>query len=99
MSLPIIRQKDATQIRMVVKNNSKQIECFALVPISRAPDTGDARHPRIIFVKQHFQTHAMMFQRGKQMIVDFKARLFLGSAIKAAEVRKNIELKVERSFK
>src|SRR5438128_11267761 len=41
----------------------------------------------------------MVLRRGKQMIVDFKARLFLRSAIKAAEVCKKIKLKVRGRFK
>src|SRR5438128_10231517 len=59
VSLPIVGQKDAAQIRVIIKNHSKQIVSLSLVPICRAPNAGHARHVRVILVNQNFQTDAM----------------------------------------
>ena len=59
MSLPIIGQKYATQVRVIIENHSKQIVSLALVPICRAPNAGHAGHVRVILVNQNFQTDAM----------------------------------------
>src|SRR2546423_11109719 len=54
MSLPIVRQKNAAQIGMIVENYSKQIVSLAFVPICRAPNAGHARHVRVILVQNNF---------------------------------------------
>src|SRR5712691_3369237 len=60
VALPIIRQEDATQIGMSVENHTKQIVCFALVPVRRPPHARDGRHVNIVFVQQHLQAQAMV---------------------------------------
>ncbi len=60
MSLPIVRQEYAAQIRMIVKDNPEEIESFALVPIRSAPDACNRRHVRIIFVQQDLQAQPVM---------------------------------------
>src|SRR5207253_6255859 len=86
MSLPVVGQEDAAQIWMIAEDHSKQIVGFAFVPIRGAPHARNARHVRVSFVKQHFQPDAVMLRCRKQMVVDFKTRLFFRSAIKSAEV-------------
>src|SRR2546423_743121 len=98
MSLPIVRQKNAAQIRMIVENYSKQIVSLAFVPICPAPDAGNARHVRVILVQNNFQADAMELRSRKKVIVDFKARLFFRSAIKAAQIRKEIEFQTGSCF-
>src|SRR6266849_7335402 len=97
--LPGIGQQYAAQVRMIVKDDSKQIVGFAFVPIRRPPDTGDAGDVSVMFVEQHLQTHPAMLRRRKEMIVDFEARLFFRPAIKAAEVCEKVEFKIRRRLK
>ena len=82
MSLPIVRQKYATQIRMIFEHNAEQVVSLSLVPICRAPDSGDGGHMRIVFAQDDFQTNSMMPGGREQMIVNFKTRLFLRPPIK-----------------
>ena len=98
MPLPIIRQKDAAQIRVIIENHSKQIVSLALVPIRGAPNAGYARHVRVVLVNQNFQTDAMKLRGREQMIVNFKARLFLRSAIETAQIRKEIKFQAGSCF-
>src|SRR5688572_25289605 len=44
VSLPILRQQNAAQIRMPIKNDAKHVERLALVPVCRLPNAGDGRH-------------------------------------------------------
>ena len=76
MALPIVGQKNSSQVRMAVEDDAEQIERFAFVPVGCAPDAGDGRHVRVVFVQQNFQTQAMMLRCRKQMIVDFETRIF-----------------------
>src|ERR1044072_428708 len=50
ISLPIVRQENATQIRVIIENHSKQIVSFALMPIRCSPDGGDTRCVRVVFI-------------------------------------------------
>lgn len=98
MTLPVIGQQDAAQIRMIVKDDAKQIKGFAFVPIGRAPNTGNGGHVRVVFVQQHLQTNAMKFRCGKQVIIDLEARFLFGSTIEAANVRQEIEFQARRGL-
>src|SRR6266850_1172626 len=60
MALPIIRQKNSSQIGMFVENNTEEIEGFALVPVRGPPNAGDRRYMNIIFVKHNLQTKPVM---------------------------------------
>ena len=91
MASPIIRQKNAAQIGMSVKNDSKQIISFALVPIGGSPNGGYRSHVRVIIIQQNLQTHTVMPCRGKQVIVHLEARLFFGAAIESTQVSQKIE--------
>src|SRR6185436_7405677 len=61
VSLPVIRQEDASQIRMPVENHTKQIKRLTFVPIRRSPHTSDARNMSVLLVQQHLQANAMVF--------------------------------------
>src|SRR5712691_2672586 len=61
VSLPIVRQKNPAQVRMSIKNYSKEIKRFALVPVGCAPHGGNGRNVRIVFVQHDLQAQAMMF--------------------------------------
>src|SRR5262249_22292871 len=98
MSLPVVRQKDAAQIRMIIKDHPKQIVGFALVPIRAAPHWGDAGYVRVILVEDNLQSHPVKLCGREQMIVDFKARLFFRTAIETAQVRKKIEFQARGAF-
>ena len=99
MSLPIVGQKYPPQVRMSVEDNSKQIESFAFVPICRAPNAGNCRHVRVVFVNNDLQPQAMMLCCRKQMVVHFESRLFFHTAVRTANIRKEIKLRVRASFK
>ena len=71
---------------MAVEDNAEKIERLALVPVRGAPNPGHGRHMHVIFVEHHFQSQPMMFCRREQMVIDFKAGLFLGAAIKTTKV-------------
>src|SRR5262245_61327219 len=91
MSLPVFRQQDSSQIRMSIEYHTKQIVRFPLVPVSSAPNTGNAVYMDIVFIQQHLQTPTMVFCRREQMIVDFEARLFFDPPIYATKVRQEIK--------
>src|ERR1700754_3768766 len=91
VSLPIVRQQNAAQIRMSVEDDAKQIKRLALVPIRGAPHAGNGRHVRVFFTQHDLQTHAMMFCSGEEMIIDFETRVFFNAAIRATDVRQKIE--------
>ncbi|TNV70989.1 hypothetical protein FGO68_gene13663 [Halteria grandinella] len=38
MSIPVIWHQDTSKSWMAIKDNSKHVECFALMPIISAPD-------------------------------------------------------------
>lgn len=95
MSLPVIRQQNASQIRMTVKNDSEQIERFAFVPIRRAPDSRNGRHVHVVLAQHNLQTNAMVFGGREKMVVDFEARIFFNAAIDAT----NISQKIEPTFR
>ena len=99
MSLPIVGQKDATQIRVIIKNHSEQIVSFALVPFRCSPDAGDARYVWVVFIHDNFQTNAMKLRGRKQVIVYFEARFFFRPTIESADIGKEIEFQTRRSFK
>src|SRR6185369_12747020 len=99
MSLPIVGQENATQIWMFVKDDSKQIESFALVPVRSAPDSSDCGHMRVIFIKQNLEPQAMKLSGRKQVIVHLEARFCFGPSIKSADVRQKIELQPRILFK
>ena len=98
MTLPVIWQQDATQIRMLVKDHPEKIVSLSLVPIRCAPDAGNAGNVRIVFIEQHLQSDAVMFGSREQVIVDFEPRLFLGSAIESAKVSQEIKFQPWSSF-
>src|SRR6185369_839740 len=60
VSLPIVRQQNATQIRVAVEDHAKQIKRLAFVPVRGAPNSGDTRHVRVFLVQQHLQTNSMV---------------------------------------
>ena len=62
MSLPIVGQENAAQVRMIIKNHSEQVVSFSFVPIGCAPDAGNTRHVRIILTQHYFQTHSVMLR-------------------------------------
>src|SRR6185436_12768961 len=98
VSLPIVGQKDAPQIRMIVKYHSKQIVSLSFVPVGGAPYAGNARHVRIVFIQQDLQPYSMVFGRRKQMVINFESRLFFRSPIETADVREKVEFKFRRGF-
>src|SRR6266446_9930890 len=61
VTLPVVRQKNPAQVRMFIKNDSKEIKRFALVPVGRAPHAGNGRNVRVVFVQHDLQAQAMMF--------------------------------------
>ena len=87
MALPVVRQKDAAQIRMTVKDHTEQIVSLSLVPIGRPPNSRDCLDMNLVFAEHYLETNSMMLCGREQMIVDFKPRLFFRTAIKAAKVR------------
>jgi hypothetical protein len=50
VSLPVFRQKYPAQIGVSVKNYAKQVIRLALVPIRRAPHTGDGGDVKVLLV-------------------------------------------------
>src|ERR1051326_1182868 len=60
VALPVIRQKNAAQIRMIVKDHTEQIKGLALVPIRGSPDSGHSRHVQVFFVQQNLQTQTLI---------------------------------------
>jgi len=98
MALPVVRQQDATQVRMAVKDHAEQIERLALVPVCRTPNAGDALDMRVFLVQQHLQANAMVFSCGEEMVIDFEAGFFFYSAIHAADIRQEIELSFRPGF-
>ena len=91
MALPVVRQKNAAQIRMTVKDHTEQIVSLSLVPIRRPPNSRDCLDMNIVLGKHHLETNSMMLCGREEMIVDFKPRLFFRAAIKAAKVRQKVE--------
>ena len=61
ISLPIIGEQNATQIRMAVKDHAKEIKRVALVSIRGSQNTGDTRHVSVFLVQHDLQTNAMVF--------------------------------------
>src|SRR6267143_2296316 len=61
VSLPVVRQKNPAQVRMSIKNYSKEIKRFALVPVGSAPHACNRWHVNVFFVKHDLQAQAMMF--------------------------------------
>lgn len=98
MSLPIVGQKNATQIGVLIEYDTKQIVSFPFVPIRCAPDAGYSRHMCVIVVKQDLEPHAMKLRSGKQVIIYFEAGLFFRSAIKPAHVREKIHFQPGLTF-
>ena len=98
MALPIVRQENSSQIRMIVKNNSEQVVGFALVPVCRAPYACDCRHMNVLLIEQYFQPKTVKLGRREQVIVDFKARLFFGAAIDATKIGKKVEFRLGSGF-
>src|SRR5437868_305039 len=99
MSLPIVGQQNATQIRVIIKNHSEQVVSFALVPIRCSPDARHTRYVWVVFIHDSFQTNTMKLRSRKQVIVYFEARFFFRPTIEAADVGKEIEFQTRRSFK
>src|SRR6266516_765228 len=54
MTFPVIRQEYAAQIGMPVEDHAEQIIGLPLVPVCRAPNSGNARHVNIILVQHDF---------------------------------------------
>ena len=79
---------------MTLEDNAKQIKRLAFMPVCRAPDTSHRRHPRVRFVQENLQAKPVMPGSRKQMVVDFEPGLFLKTAIGAAKVGKEIELRI-----
>src|SRR2546425_1023682 len=55
VTLPIVRQEYAPQIRMTVKNYAEQIVCFSFVPIGSAPNSCHGWHVRVVLVQQNLE--------------------------------------------
>src|SRR6185369_94217 len=91
IALPIFRQQNSSQIRMTVKNHSKQIISFALMPVCGAPNGSHALHMHVFFIQLDLNPKAMMFCRREQVIVNFEPRLFFHSSIDAAKIGKKVE--------
>src|SRR6185503_13633061 len=75
VSLPIVRQQNTTQIRMVVENDAKQIERLAFVPVRGLPDAGHGFEVSIFLVQQDFDSHAMVLRSREEVIVHFETWL------------------------
>jgi hypothetical protein len=54
MSLPIIRQQDAAQVRVLVEDHSEQVVSLSFMPVRGAPDARDARYVQVVFIEQYF---------------------------------------------
>src|SRR6185369_14704406 len=76
---------------MTVKNHSKQIVSFALMPVCGAPNGSHALHMHVFFIQLDLNPKAMMFCRREQVIVNFEPRLFFHSSIDAAKIGKKVE--------
>ena len=53
MSLPIVRQQNAAEIRMPIENHTEEIECLPLVPVRCSPNACDTRHVSVFLIQQH----------------------------------------------
>ena len=94
MALPIFRQQNASKIRVTIKDYAKQIIRLSFVPICRSPYTRNCQHVRIIFVQQNLETNSVMPGSREKVVIDFKARLFFYTAIRAAEIGQKIKTRV-----
>src|SRR5436190_12245094 len=84
---------------MLVEDHTEQIVGLAFMPVGSAPDTGNAWHMWVFLVQKYLEPDAMKPGRGKQMIVDLKARFFFWPAIESANVRQKIKLLVRSALK
>src|SRR2546421_1560079 len=75
MPLPIRRQKNAPQIRMIVKDDTEEIVNFTLWPISRRPDAGNAFDS--LAIGTDFQTHALVLRNRVQLVNNFERRFLV----------------------
>src|SRR5713226_3923043 len=96
MALPIIRQEYATQVRMTIEDNAKQIVCFALVPVRSTPHARYGWHVNIVFVQHNLQAQPMVLCGREQVVIDFEPRLFFRPAIKPTQVGQKVEFQLGR---
>src|SRR5439155_4654022 len=98
VTLPVIRQKEAAQIRMSVEDYPKKIVRLALVPVRGAPNSGDGRHVYVVFVEQDLEPEPLITLRRKEVIVDFKTWVFFRPTIESAQVGEEIKLEARSQF-
>ena len=78
------------------KITPNKIKSFALVPVRGAPDAGDRRYARVVFIQHNLQAQPVIPSCREQVVVHFEARLFFGTAIEAAQVSQQIEVEARR---
>src|SRR5258708_3379818 len=99
MTLPVIRQKNAAQIRMTIKDHAEQIKSLSLVPIRGPPNATHGRNMDVVLAQYHFQTNPLIVGGREQMIVNFKPRFLFGTAIEATQIGEKVKLKTRSGFK
>src|SRR5579859_1681375 len=62
IALPFLRQQQALQVRMALKNDAEHVVDFALQPIGRRPDAFYACH-RFVFPKQRLDAQAFVLRK------------------------------------
>ena len=55
MSLPVVRHENPAQIFVAVKADAEHVKNFALIPVGRRPDIGNAFEYRVGPQQRHFQ--------------------------------------------
>ena len=84
---------------MSVKDDSEKIKRFALMPVSRPPNSGDGRQMNIIFLEQHLQPKPVMLGGGKEVVINFESRLFFDSAIHATKIGQKVKARLRPDLK
>src|SRR6202795_3125556 len=66
MTLPLVGQQNAFQIRMTLEHDAEHVEAFALEPVGHRPDSANARH-RLAFGCVRLQPQPLILRKRIQI--------------------------------